>query len=56
MSRVKVRCARSLALLMLFGLVAALAGCNQDTGKKVLKIGVVGTGVRYCGPTGPGTA
>lgn len=42
MSRVKVWCARSLALLMLFGLVAALAGCNQDTGKKVLKIGVVG--------------
>ena len=42
MSRVKCSCASSLVLLTLFGLVAALAGCNQDTGKKALKIGVVG--------------
>jgi branched-chain amino acid transport system substrate-binding protein len=31
-----------LALLMGLSLVVALAGCNQDSGQKVLKIGVVG--------------
>ena len=41
MSRMKGSFA-PLALLMGLSLVAALAGCNQDSGQKVLKIGVVG--------------
>ncbi|MGA2992103.1 MAG: ABC transporter substrate-binding protein [Candidatus Korobacteraceae bacterium] len=41
MSRMKGSFA-PLALLMGLSLVVALAGCNQDSGQKVLKIGVVG--------------
>ena len=42
MSTVKCSCASSWVLLTLLGLGAVLAGCNQDTGKKGLRIGVVG--------------